>query len=769
MKKILFLLLIFITLTCRSQHMNPNLINWDIPVTSTITADGFSEQPYVLGVTGLTLEAINSNYYASLGISGTITAITQYNRNEDDVFSPDDPKRYWYKKKDSSWWQEKQEDFPERVLIVCATSLYIIDLDTQTVWMQFDRGAGHHFVATSTITGVSIKNGVMLLCLVDSGIYSVFFPDDRMGILNTTGQYLVDKNIENRNTSRTATLITGYSPIISVNCNAIHLNVVEGTLYTLVGTNDGLSQINMSTGVVWDVISSGVSGIDTINNVFLDSTGKIYFTSLYGNASYYRELWVRALLTADVGNYTTDLIARYKGDASASSLIDNTVNFNCFSFDVLENQSLSDRGQGLVVCGNETKLTILHENSTPSSAWYQYITKTYNTGILYGDTDAVGCYLNGSDSVVADRTYRGNTLTNEGTVIISADSTAPYGVSASFNGSNQYLWSDDSDFDASVTDKLVISFWLSTDTSIASSFIVSKYNGSTSNKSYLIFKSNTSLIFYVSTDGSTTTSRTCAVAISTGLMYHFVCVFDGTNLDIYANGVKSNGALSGAIPANLFSSNANFAIGSEATGGSYFNGKISQVKVFNALPADIATYAKTEYETGRNTIGNNCLIQGNSTQVNSVSAYDNLVLLSSGDSVNSGMVQTFSGGSVGLTISATTNANNIVSLKKDYGVFSSNTASVLQIQRNYIDFLKYIQNLVYKPKETIFIKGTWASAGSSITITNSYITKNSNIIAMPLSAPEGSWYLSDQAEGTVNINSLSTEAYSVDYLLMINN
>jgi hypothetical protein len=323
----------------------------------------------------------------------------------------------------------------------------------------------------------------------------------------------------------------------------------------------------------------------------------------------------------------------------------------------------------------------------------------------------------------------------------------------------------------SVTDSFVISTWLKADVFAgATRAIVGKY-GSAGNKSWLLFYNNAGKLYVVvSADGTNESTTDTGFTFAVDTWYHLVVSFSAGNptstIKVYANGVLVFSATNVAV-TELFQSTADLKIG--ILGTEFFDGKFVQFKIFNAQPNDLAVFSKAEYELGRNTIGKTCLIQGNSAQVNSVSAIGDDVLISTGDGTYTGFVQTVSGGATVLTIEATTNASNIVLASQDYTVYSAVTASALHLIRPDIDFLKYVQNLVYKPKETIFVKGSWASAGTSITVTNPYITDNSNIIAMPQSAPEGSWYLSGQAVGTVTINSLSTEAYSVDYLLMINN
>jgi hypothetical protein len=709
-------------------------------------------------------------------VTGTITAMSIYERNKDDVFSSNDPHKYWYKKADTSWYQELGE-FPERALLVGADSLYVVDLDKQSVYMEFELSNTYQFMigASAKLTSITMKNGILFVCSTpNDGARTVDFYKDSCTAYGSTNNLFLQKTISQRNTDWLANsnFIIGSSAIISLACNSIHANVVNGTLYCVVGTDGGLSQINMETGVVWDNTDTATN--KKINRVKLSDDGKIYFSCQdSATETDYQKLYKRAILTADVSGYDTGS-TEYSitaGTPAGIPIDTATAEINDF---VIADSSLSESGQNKIVLGKDTKLTILHENSTPAKGWYQYKTPTYDTGLLYNDTAVVGCYLNGAYSVIADRSYRGNTLTNEGSVAISADVTAPFGVSADFNGTDQYLGQADITFAGA--NAFVFSGWFSfTDGQpLVLNNLLAEFTSA----------SDGSVYCFLGTDGKINLGGLESSGLSFNNLESTFTFSNGQTAKVHILGLVSNGSyklyINGILDASStdnwkndgVSTTGKFRIGASNSGGvpaGFMSGFISQIKLFNALPNDIDAWVKAEYELGRNTIGKTCLIQGNSAQVNSVSAIGDDVLISTGDGTFTGYVQTVSGGATILTIEATTNANNLVLASQDYTVYSAVTASALHLIRPDIDFLKYVQNLVYKPKETIFVKGSWASAGTSITVTNPYITNNSNIIAMPQSAPEGSWYLTGQAVGTVTINSLSTEAYSVDYLLMINN
>jgi hypothetical protein len=83
---------------------------------------------------------------------------------------------------------------------------------------------------------------------------------------------------------------------------------------------------------------------------------------------------------------------------------------------------------------------------------------------------------------------------------------------------------------------------------------------------------------------------------SLNVWYHVAGVYDAAarTLDVYLNGVRDNGVLSGTIPASQLNSAVNVNIG-RRSGGFYFNGVIDEVRIYNRalsqteIQADMST------------------------------------------------------------------------------------------------------------------------------------------------------------------------------------
>ena len=118
----------------------------------------------------------------------------------------------------------------------------------------------------------------------------------------------------------------------------------------------------------------------------------------------------------------------------------------------------------------------------------------------------------------------------------------------------------------------------------------------------LRYISNTGVNFLVSTDGtnSVTTAYFPKASISAGQWYHFVGVYDGSNVLLYVNGVAIGSPT--ALTGSLQNTTSEFFIGKRGFGttNTGFDGKLDEVAVFNtALTAQEIQSIYLATETGK--------------------------------------------------------------------------------------------------------------------------------------------------------------------------
>jgi hypothetical protein len=190
------------------------------------------------------------------------------------------------------------------------------------------------------------------------------------------------------------------------------------------------------------------------------------------------------------------------------------------------------------------------------------LTTTYTKG------GAVG------SEIMADRTPYENDGTNHGAVVGSASTT--------FNGSSDHI-EIVNDNSLILTDNLSVSVWVKTNSASSLKDILRKFNSVSGLLNYWIVTYNDKFQFYV----GGTSSNNAAVSnsiVQNNIWYHVVGVYDGSNTKIYINGDYENSA---DIPLTPDSNSENILIGHGYDVDRYFNGSISNVRIYNrALSAE---------------------------------------------------------------------------------------------------------------------------------------------------------------------------------------
>lgn len=179
---------------------------------------------------------------------------------------------------------------------------------------------------------------------------------------------------------------------------------------------------------------------------------------------------------------------------------------------------------------------------------------------------------------VIDLSGQGRALSRTNALFNASAAVAKLVPYASFNTDRYLSRADEAGFDIIGTEAyvtsaqrgLTVGAWVRPVTAGASdSGIISKYATSGDQRSYLLYRANTTDLFrfIVSTDGINTVGQSTTVTWTSGSWYFVVGRFvPSTTIDIFVNGVKSSNAT--GIPASIYASTANFEIGSYGGGAS---------------------------------------------------------------------------------------------------------------------------------------------------------------------------------------------------------
>ncbi|VVC02533.1 Concanavalin A-like lectin/glucanases superfamily protein [Candidatus Burarchaeum australiense] len=172
-----------------------------------------------------------------------------------------------------------------------------------------------------------------------------------------------------------------------------------------------------------------------------------------------------------------------------------------------------------------------------------------------------------------------------------------FGTSFEFNGVSDYIEVSDSN-SLDITGPISVEAWILRETdSGAEEAIVSKYLFK--QRSYMLgIDANDKAFFRVSPDGKlvgTTVTGTTSVGLNS--WHHLAGTYDGAYLRIFVDGT-----LEASVPyaAGIYAGTAPLRFGSLSGGGSYFGGKIDEVRILNGVISNFSFVPSDSYDTMAN-------------------------------------------------------------------------------------------------------------------------------------------------------------------------
>lgn len=131
---------------------------------------------------------------------------------------------------------------------------------------------------------------------------------------------------------------------------------------------------------------------------------------------------------------------------------------------------------------------------------------------------------------------------------------------------------------------LTITAWMKTTIGAGQYGVAGQYSTSTEKRNWLLHVDAGYPKLVISSDGTATTVRTSSVLVNDNVWRHVAAVYDGLTMNIYIDGVLSNGTLTGTIPTSTFNNSASFLIGAFDTGSptNQFTGSMFDVRCYNS-------------------------------------------------------------------------------------------------------------------------------------------------------------------------------------------
>lgn len=296
-----------------------------------------------------------------------------------------------------------------------------------------------------------------------------------------------------------------------------------------------------------------------------------------------------ALLLTTTMAHWGPLTSTYSGFEVAASEIKNTAIFICQFTQKRLTSRIVDQGDFVHVSANESYLiTGLKDFGSHTEIvglkQSAVVTPSAPSGIVsewaFRDEPGLG-----------DDEQGRNFLTNVNTVSFSSDK--PSQVSSAFgsglfvSGNSERLEiTDASQISLDITGSITIAFRVKlTSTPTGTMTFVAKSGGSGGGQVAYSVHTDTSnkLKFALSNDGTNETVAVGATSLSTGVWYSVACVYDGTDMRIYLDGVlDSNGSNNPkTYSSGIFDSNEKFVLGARSDASQFLDGRLAHVFVFN--------------------------------------------------------------------------------------------------------------------------------------------------------------------------------------------
>jgi hypothetical protein len=185
--------------------------------------------------------------------------------------------------------------------------------------------------------------------------------------------------------------------------------------------------------------------------------------------------------------------------------------------------------------------------------------------------------------------------TNHGTPTGTTFTQGKIGAGRNFNGSSYITVPTSTPLD--LTSVFTIETWINPTSVAGIQRLATKWSGTFGY--FLAFSESGNATPRCLAQGASQGYRDASTTVPINVWTHLACVYSGSAINIYINGILSNGTLTGTVPATLGASGTNLFIGSSNGGASLFIGTIDEVRISNI--ARTADQIRQAYEVGLRT------------------------------------------------------------------------------------------------------------------------------------------------------------------------
>jgi len=206
---------------------------------------------------------------------------------------------------------------------------------------------------------------------------------------------------------------------------------------------------------------------------------------------------------------------------------------------------------------------------------------------------------NAASTTVVDSSGNGNNGTAQANTNTKSTTDAIHNRALTFNGTTDYV-DLGTGINSLITNQITVTAWVKVTASDDISIVVAGQYSDITEKDFALFpyQSAGGQVYFDVGNGTVSGRATSNAGYALGNWFLIVGTYDGSNVRIYYNGVI--GATVGTLTGNISFSGDSIKIGKQS-GGSFFNGSIDDVRIYNrALTAsDVAAlYQAGSHRTG---------------------------------------------------------------------------------------------------------------------------------------------------------------------------
>jgi hypothetical protein len=462
------------------------------------------------------------------------------------------------------------------------------------IWDLTEQTAG--VISTTPLATVDLSAAATPTSIAAAMGYLIVGSEDGIAIIDPHSGAWAE-----RTTGWPRTLSTSTFPALSAN------TVIDvGAGFSQQSAHDPRTGGSMPTFAVAYSGGSQASSVIKDDGVVYDRTGTGHVAKIGGGDAYVNlaDILYQA---GPIDSITADAFQLSQLNASGSS----PFGLNCdTAFDIYGDSAASADASGLTL----HKINLRNTHGYSNYPLNAIVTRAYNSG--YYTSDVRGLWIANSNTV--DRSYKGNTLTNNGTV-----PTATVGeltVYGPFSTSNYLSRASDADWDVLGTGNVHMSCWFETASAVTSETMMGFSNSGGTIRCSITFESHAGNIGWeIQGATATGTLNSALTGLDDGVWHKCDLVqISSTERYIYVDGVKtgvSAGSETTDIGSLSSSGNLPFAIGRQGGQAIQPGASVQLALAHLSATAPSASQVRQMYdgEKGMFVADSECLLQSGST------------------------------------------------------------------------------------------------------------------------------------------------------------